>query len=46
MKNNKNNKKLIELCEEIVREGLKELERQEQERKLNEEVWKLHNEII
>lgn len=43
MKTNKENKKLIELCELIVKEGLKELEKQEKERRLNDELWKLQN---
>ena len=44
MKNIKiKNNELIDICENIVREGLKELEKQEKEQRLNEEMWRYHN---
>ena len=44
MKNIKiKNNELIDICESIVREGLKELEKQEKEQRLNEEMWRYHN---
>lgn len=39
----KEKKELIDICENIVREGLKDLEKQEKEQKLNEETWRYHN---